>query len=107
MATTTKLKDFLGRWLNNDDPGTSNATDFLGRGVIASNKDFVGRGLAFDDPADWAATTAYDVGDYAKLAGGELVEATVAGTSDSAEPDAPAAVGGTVEDGTATWKRIK
>jgi hypothetical protein len=56
--------------------------------------------------ADWEATTAYDVGDKVTLTGGESLEATVAGTSDAAEPTAPAEVGGTVVDGTVTWVRI-
>lgn len=107
MATTTKLQDFLGRWLTNGTPGTSDATDHLGRNVVASDKDFVGRALIFDNPTDWATATAYDVGDRVRLTGDELLEATVAGTSDAAEPDAPASVGGTVEDGTATWVRLK
>jgi len=105
MATTTKLQDFLGRWLTNADPGTSNATDHLGRAVVASDKDFVGRALVFDNPSDWVTATAYDVGDYARLTGGEIVECTTAGTSGASEPTAPA-VGGTVTDGTAVWTRL-
>lgn len=106
MTTTTKRQDFLGRWLTNDDPGTSDATDFLGRDVTASDKDFVGRALAFDNPAAWVQTTAYSVGDYVLLTGGEILECTVAGTSvTGSEPVAPA-VGGTVTDGTVTWQRI-
>lgn len=106
MATTTKLQDFLGRWLTNADPGTSNATDHLGRAVVASDKDFVGRALIFDNPADWVTATAYDVGDYVRLSTGEVLQATVAGTSDAAEPTAPA-VGATVTDNTVTWKRLQ
>ena len=45
MTTTTKTKDFLARLLTNPTPGTSNATDFLGRAVAAGDKDFLGRGL--------------------------------------------------------------
>jgi hypothetical protein len=54
----------------------------------------------------WAASTAYAVGDRVKLAGGEFLEATEAGTSGATEPVAPSAIGGTVVDGTVTWKRI-
>ena len=105
MATATKLQDFLGRWLTNADPGSSAATDHLGRAVVATNKDFVGRALLFDNPSDWADETAYDLGDYARLTDGEIVECTTAGTSDTDEPTAPA-VGGTVTDGTAVWTRL-
>jgi len=45
MVTTTKTKDFLARLLTNPTPGTSNATDFLGRSVVATDKDFLGRAL--------------------------------------------------------------
>lgn len=54
----------------------------------------------------WAATTAYIIGDRVRLAGGEFVEVTVAGTSAGAEPTAPLALAGTVVDGTVTWKLI-
>lgn len=57
-----------------------------------------------DAPA-WVATTAYAVGARVTITGATL-EATVAGTSGSTEPTAPASVGGTVTDGTVTWKRI-
>jgi len=45
QTTTTKTKDFLARLLTNPTPGTSQATDFLGRSVVASDKDFLGRNL--------------------------------------------------------------
>lgn len=107
MATTTKLQDFLGRWLTNGTPGTTNATDHLGRNVIASDKDFAGRSLTFSNPSAHQATTAYSVGDRLRLASGAILEATVAGTSGASAPTAPASVGGTVTDGTVTWKRLK
>lgn len=56
-------------------------------------------------PPNWAATTAYTVGQRVKLTGGTVLEATVAGTSGSTAPTAPGTVGGTVTDGTVTWKR--
>lgn len=108
MATTTKLQDFLGRWLTNGTPGTTQATDHLGRNVAASNKDFIGRSLAFDNPSAWAQTTPYALGAKVRLAGGQLLEVTTAGTSvTGSAPTAPSTVGGTVNDGTVTWKRIK
>lgn len=45
MATTTKTMDFMGRSLTNPDPGTSDATDHLGRDVVTGDKDFVSRDL--------------------------------------------------------------
>lgn len=55
---------------------------------------------------EWAATTAYAVGDQVKLADNEYVEVTVAGTSGSSAPTVPAGIDGTVVDGSVTWKRI-
>ena len=54
----------------------------------------------------WVLTTAYAVGDQARLAAGQFIEATVAGTSGATVPAVPADLGGTVTDGTVTWKRI-
>ena len=45
QVTTTSTKDYLGVLLVNATPGTSQATDRLGRSVIAGNKDFMGRNL--------------------------------------------------------------
>lgn len=45
MTTTTDTHDYLGRLLVNATPGVSNATDYLGRAVIASDKDYMGRAL--------------------------------------------------------------
>lgn len=56
-------------------------------------------------PPAWAADTAYAVDDRVTLTGGEVLKATVAGTSGSTEPVAPA-VGATVVDGSVTWVRL-
>lgn len=45
QVTTTMTKDYLGVPLVNATPGTSQATDRLGRSVIAGNKDYYGRSL--------------------------------------------------------------
>jgi len=45
QTTTTSTKDYLGVPLVNPTPGTSQATDRLGRAVTAGNKDFYGRNL--------------------------------------------------------------
>ena len=70
MTTTSKLGDFLGRALINETPGTSNASDYLGRSVTASDKDFTGRALANTPqypPANVARNTAYSLGDIRRV----------------------------------------
>lgn len=54
----------------------------------------------------WEAETSYSTGDEVALSGGEVLEATAAGTSGTVEPEAPASVGGTVTDGTVDWQRV-
>jgi len=44
-VTTTMTKDYIGRLLNNPTPGTSQATDYMARSVVAGNKDYMGRSL--------------------------------------------------------------
>lgn len=56
--------------------------------------------------AEWAATTAYAVGDKVILTTGEALEVTVAGTSAALEPNAPTAIDGTVVDDGVTWKLV-
>lgn len=84
MTTTTKLSDYLGRALANDNPGTSNATDFLGRNVIASNKDFTGRALPDTPqypPPDRANSTAYTAGQRVKVKGTDEVQTITVGAT--------------------------
>jgi hypothetical protein len=45
VTTTVDTHDYLGRSLVNAVPGTSQAVDYLGRSVAASDKDHLGRGL--------------------------------------------------------------
>lgn len=84
MTTTPKLGDFLGRALSNDNPGVSDATDFLGRAVTASNKDF--RGVALINapaypPPDWATATPYTVGQRVKIPGTNEVQTITVGAT--------------------------
>lgn len=53
----------------------------------------------------WTATTAYKLGQTITV-GGKILYVTTAGTSASTSPTAPAAVGGTVVDGSVTWTRL-
>lgn len=114
MTTTTKRKDYMGRWLANANPGTTNATDFNGRAVIASNKDYLGRTLVFDNPGAWATGTPYVAGAYVKPKTGTNYDAVFValdgGTSHgSTEPTWPA-LNGTVVDNPGpnqiTWKCV-
>lgn len=56
-------------------------------------------------PPLWTASTPYTLGTMVRLSGGQTLEVTTAGTSGTAEPVAPAAVGGTVVNGTVTFTR--
>lgn len=104
MVTTVRLRDHLGRLLTNATPGTSDATDHLGRAVVASDLDYVGRDLIATARAN---TTAYALGDYVQFAGGNLYEVTVAGTSAASPPsEAGIDVGETLADGTVTLQRV-
>lgn len=81
MPSTTKLADFLGRALKNINPGNSNATDYLGRNITAGNKDSLGRALTDSPtypPAEWAAATAYTVGQRRRLSGTKEVQTLTA-----------------------------
>lgn len=62
--------------------------------------------IAATPPSDWAATTAYVVGDFVKptTPNGFYAICIVAGTSDAGEPTWPTADGGTVVDATVTWQ---
>lgn len=94
----------MGRNLTNATPGTSQATDYLGRNVTASDKDYMGLLLT---SAPWAVATAYALGYVVYVAGGELT-CTTAGTSHATTaPTAPGSVGGTVVDNTVTWTRTE
>lgn len=79
----------------------SDTADYIGRDVTAT-EDYIGRELV---PV-WAISTAFVVGDYVELSTGEVLQATVAGTSDGVtEPTAPG-YGETVVDGTVTWEQV-
>lgn len=62
-----------------------------------------------DGLADWAATTAYSLGDRVEptTPNGLLYECTTAGTSGGSEPTFPTgAIGDTVVDGTVVWTYV-
>lgn len=60
--------------------------------------------VALDASASWAATTAFAAG-AVLLDGSAVYQATVGGTSGSAEPTWPTG-NGTVTDGTVTWRHV-
>lgn len=89
-------RDHLLRQLTAGD-----TADFIGRDVTAT-LDYLGRELVLA----WAISTAHEVGDYVELSTGEVLQATVAGTTDATtEPTAPG-FGNTVVDGTVTWEQV-
>jgi hypothetical protein len=115
MTTTTKRKDFLGRWLPNAQPGTTAAKDFLGRAVIAGDKDYLGRALLFSNPGAWGTGAAKTAGAYVKPLTGTNYDAVFvardAGTTHATtEPTWPTTVGATVVDNAGvnqiTWECV-
>lgn len=105
MATTLRLRDFLGRDLQNATPGTTDpALDSLGREVQSGNVDHLGRGLIATARAN---TTAYASGAYVEFASGKLYRVTTAGTS-AASPPSESGVdyGEGLTDGTAVYERV-
>jgi len=86
-STTTKQGDFLGRSLVNDNPGVSNATDFLGRLATGTDKDFLGRSLQnapLYPPPDRVNSTAYTAGQRVKQVGtNEVQTITVTATANN------------------------
>ncbi len=104
MVTTLNLRDYLGRSLTNDTPGTSDATDHLGRDVVTGDLDFVGRDLVAVARAN---STAYSLGDYIEFASGNLYKVTTAGTTAASEPsESGVDYGDSLEDGTADLRRV-
>ncbi len=104
MVTTLNLRDYLGRSLSNATPGTTDATDHLGRDVVTGDLDFVGRDLIAVERAN---STAYSVGDYIEFASGNLYEVTGAGTTAASEPsESGVEYGDELTDGTATLTRV-
>lgn len=73
-----------------DELDGSSAREFISKPVVA---------------AAWQSSHAYELNDQVTLSGGEVLKATVAGTSGTTEPVAPA-VGSTVVDGGVTWTRL-
>ena len=105
MATTLRLRDHLGRDLQNATPGTTDpALDYAGRAVQAGNIDFLGRGLIATARAN---TTAYTAGAYVEFAGGNLYLVTASGTS-AASPPSESGIdyGEALTDGTVTLQRV-
>ena len=105
MATTLRLRDSLGRSLQNATPGTTDpALDFIGRPVAAGNVDYMGRGLIATARAN---TTAYSAGAYVQFSGGNLYVVTGSGTSAGSAPsESGIDYGEALTDGTVTLQRV-
>jgi hypothetical protein len=105
MATTLRLRDFLGRLLINATPGTTDpAKDYLGKNVQAANLDASGRGLIATLRAN---STAYALGAYVQFASGQLYLVTVGGTSAASPPsESGIGYGQALVDGTVTYQRV-
>src|SRR5438093_4497837 len=56
--------------------------------------------------ANWAATTAYNVGDEIVDINGNVERAVVAGTSGGTQPTWPASLGSKTTDGSLTWVNL-
>lgn len=105
MATTLRLRDSMGRLLQNATPGTTDpALDYSGRAVLASNLDYMGRGLIATTRAN---TTAYTAGAYVQFASGKLYLVTGSGTSAGSAPSETGIdIGEALTDGTVTLERV-
>lgn len=91
-----------------DLPTALQSADMIGTMVAGANAKASRVAPCLTDPTstEWAATTAYAEGDQVKLADGEFVEVTVAGTSGAIVPVVPVGIDDTVADDSVTWKRI-
>lgn len=102
MPTTLFLRDNLGRKLVNGTPGTTQATDGLGRSVASATTDALGRLLT---AKKWVLSTVTAVGDQTQAATGELLVCTVGGTTSAGSTPTAPGFGNTVTDGTVTWRQ--
>lgn len=105
MTACTKRQDYLGRWLNNANPGTTliaSVSDYVGRPIASATTDYLGRVLTMDQPSAWATGTEYAVGDYVIPKTGTNYDAVFraldAGTSHASDEPTWPALGGTVVD---------
>lgn len=105
MATTLRLRDYLGRVLQNATPGTTDpAKDTLGRNVQAGNIDTFGRTLIGTTRAN---STVYAAGAYVQFVAGNFYLVTTGGTSAAAPPsETGIGYGQSLVDGTVTLQRV-
>jgi hypothetical protein len=105
MATSTRLRDYVGRLLVNPSPGvTDPVKDFLGRNVPAGNVDSFGRSLIASTRLN---STVYTTGSFVQFASGKLYVVTSGGTSAASAPsDTNIGYGQPLTDGTVTLRRI-
>lgn len=103
MPTTLFLRDRLWRKLTNGTPGTTQATDSLGRAVGSGTTDSVGTLLI---GKKWTLSTVVATGDFTEAANGTLLQATVGGTTSAGTTPVAPGFGLTVVDGTVTWRQV-
>jgi hypothetical protein len=105
MATTLRLRDRMGRLLQNATPGTTDPVkDFLGVNVQAGNVNYLGTAL---NGTTRANTTAYATGAYVQFVAGNYYLVTTGGTSAAAPPsESGIGYGQSLVDGTVTLQRV-
>lgn len=103
MPTTLFLRDRLWRKLSNATPGTTQATDYMGRAVGSATTDSMGTLLV---GKKWTLSTVVVAGDFTHSATGELLQCTVGGTTSAGTTPVAPGFGLTVTDGTATWRQV-
>lgn len=103
MPTTLFLRDRLWRKLTNGTPGTTQATDSLGRAVGSATTDSVGTLLV---GKKWVLSTVTAAGEFTQAATGELLQCTIGGTTSAGTTPVAPGFGLTVTDGTVTWRQV-
>lgn len=89
-----------------DLPAAVQAAELIDMMVAAANGKATRVAPCLTTPTtDWAASTAYSIGQTVALSGGEALRVVCAGTSSGSEPTAPL-LDDTVVDGSVTWVRI-
>ena len=103
MPTTLYYRNFLGKKLVNGTPGTTQATDAMGRSVASGTTDYMGRQLV---ALKWVLSTVTALGATTQAATGELLVCTTAGTTSAGTTPTAPGFGLTRTDGTVPWTQV-